>query len=83
LASEQWRQQSFFEAFGRTTFQAAFRGAGKLGETPDTRREWNVQTMDPEILSQESANADARLGQHGHSGAQFERCFRDYFKLAT
>jgi hypothetical protein len=39
------RQQSFFEAFGRRLFAADFRPAGKSGETPDARREWNMQTM--------------------------------------
>lgn len=41
------RQQSFFEAFGRRVFVATFRPAGKSGETPDARRQWNLQTMDP------------------------------------
>lgn len=43
----QRRQQSFFEAFGRRLFLAIFRPAGKSGETPDARRQWNLQTMDP------------------------------------
>ncbi len=59
---------------------AIFRPVGKSGETPDTRREWNMQTMDPESLSRESATR-CMNSQHGYSGAQLERCFKDYFKL--